>query len=131
MLSYAIVLFLFSRAEHDVDLQMANQDDARLLVEASVACHSADFAPELQRGIEDPNVLSCGILTGLSLQMQAHSQVGHQLAVCFLLPGLYQVYACDVRAQTEPRESLANGLANGHAPTSFRFSMRPLYVLVL
>ena len=112
-------------------LQMENQADARLLVEASVACHSADFAPELQRGIEDPNVLSCGILTGLSLQMEAHSEVVHQLAVCFLLPGLYQVYACDVRAQTEPGGSMANGLANRHAPTSFQFSMRPLYVLVL
>lgn len=82
----------------------------------SIACHNADIGEDMQRGTEDPNVVLCGVTASVKLGSKAHNS--HKFAVCFLLPGLYKVYAYDISLQS--RQALP---ANSS-------SVRPSYILV-
>jgi hypothetical protein len=106
---------------------VSNSRHAALQLQTSIACHSADLGRDVERGGEDPNAMLCGSVTDLTLALPAGGSAFHGFAVCFLLPGLYQVYSYDSRlGGGETFEAVA---AHGLAPTPL-YSVRTCYILV-
>lgn len=105
-------------------LQVTNVRDTALQLQTSVACHSVDLGRDVEDGGEDPNAMLCGAVTDVTLPLPAGGTVAHAFAVCFLLPGLYQVYSYEAR--------LGGGgsLAAVAAPGAPLCSVRTCYVLV-
>ena len=76
-------------------LQVSNARETALQLQTSIACHSADLGRDVGAGGEDPNAMLCGSVTDVALSLPPGGTAAHAFAVCFLLPGLYQVYSYD------------------------------------
>lgn len=83
---------------------------------------------DAERGVEDHNVMCSGMTHRLSFLVPGRGSIAHNFATCFLSPGLYQVYPCEVNARTQ-------GGVDGHLETLTaveepKCSVRPAYILV-
>jgi hypothetical protein len=108
-------------------LQVTNGRENALHLQTSIACHSSDLGRDVDRGGEDPNAMLCGSVTDITLAVPARGTAVHGFAVCFLLPGLYQVYSYDSRLGGGG--SMAAAVAPESSHTSL-YSVRTCYILV-